>query len=627
MIKKYQNKAFTRNEIRCNDLDIFQTLQKTQITNNNPTTTNSKINKKNINKNKNKSHIHLRQNKTKSNITNILHISKDSKNSSLSKNKNLPIQNHNNTCKNFFIERKNYLPHITNNSSKNILFEKNNQNICSQKSYIGINNINISDVNKCLRKKDIELKYNSALISKKKIENKMTNLNKNKTLNVTENIICSDINKKSKNKNIKKMVLENIIKNKKNIPISNSINVNKLVDCKDMELYQANNSIYNDSNIKNNNFFKYKNKLKFIIFKNKKNLSYDMKLINEKNSITFCSNKSQILQPLYKQKYKKHKKENSKEIMKTIGKIEIITKPGETIHGKSKVNQDNFFCCDLIENYKFIGVCDGHGEYGHRVSEFIKNNLPNELNNQLKKIYLYEKILNNFNENLTNNKDFKIIKEILNKSHITINDKLLLKHNIINYDLNFSGSTCVNILFDTTKINRLYISNVGDSRAIMIKEMKNKYWTCHQLSRDHKPIEKDESSRIYKNGGEIQKIRDENGGWVGPLRVWEKDGEGPGLAMTRSFGDIIGSSIGVICSPEVYEYIIKKEDKAIIIASDGLWEYVSNKETTNIVKNAFIRKENNKIVEQLFKEAYKKWKIKDKVVDDITIVCIILKSQ
>ena len=180
---------------------------------------------------------------------------------------------------------------------------------------------------------------------------------------------------------------------------------------------------------------------------------------------------------------------------------------------------------------------------------------------------------------------------------------------------------------DTNNLNKLYISNVGDSRALIIKEMKYKYWTCQQLSRDHKPIEKDESTRIYKCGGEIQKMEDDDGGWTGPLRVWVKNGDGPGLAMTRSFGDILGSSIGVICIPEINEYTIKKEDKAIIIASDGLWEYVSNKETTNIVKKVYNKKEPNIIVNQLYKEAYKKWKNKDKGIDDITIICVILNSS
>ena len=175
-------------------------------------------------------------------------------------------------------------------------------------------------------------------------------------------------------------------------------------------------------------------------------------------------------------------------------------------------------------------------------------------------------------------------------------------------------------------LNKLYISNIGDSRAIIIKEMKNKYWTCHQLSRDHKPIEKDESSRIYKSGGEIQKLEDENGGWTGPLRVWAKNGIGPGLAMTRSFGDILGSTIGVISIPEINEYKLQKEDRAIIIASDGLWEYVSNKETINIVKKAINSNEPNKIVNKLYRESYKKWKNKEKGIDDVTILCIILKN-
>ena len=96
--------------------------------------------------------------------------------------------------------------------------------------------------------------------------------------------------------------------------------------------------------------------------------------------------------------------------------------------------------------------------------------------------------------------------------------------------------------------------------------------------------------------------------------------------MTRSFGDILGSSVGIISRPEINEYTITKEDKAIIIASDGLWEYLTNKEVTNIVKKAINKKENNKIVDFLYKESYKKWKTKDKGIDDITIICIVLKS-
>ena len=103
-----------------------------------------------------------------------------------------------------------------------------------------------------------------------------------------------------------------------------------------------------------------------------------------------------------------------------------------------------------------------------------------------------------------------------------------------------------------------------------------------------------------------------------------KDDEGPGLAMTRSFGDVIGSVLRVIAEPEVTEYIIKKEDKAIIIASDGLWEYISNEEVANIVQKLIIKNDANIIVNELYKISYETWKQKDTGIDDITIICILL---
>ncbi len=104
-----------------------------------------------------------------------------------------------------------------------------------------------------------------------------------------------------------------------------------------------------------------------------------------------------------------------------------------------------------------------------------------------------------------------------------------------------------------------------------------------------------------------------------------KGEEGPGLAMSRSFGDVMGSLLGVIPDPEVTEYILKKEDKAIIIASDGLWEFVPNEEVADIVKSLLGKGDSNFIVNELCKISYERWKKKDCGIDDITIVCILLK--
>ncbi len=71
----------------------------------------------------------------------------------------------------------------------------------------------------------------------------------------------------------------------------------------------------------------------------------------------------------------------------------------------------------------------------------------------------------------------------------------------------------------------------------------------HNLSRDHKPDQKDEQARIKKRGGRIEPFKDDDGGFVGPPRVWLKEEDIPGLAMSRSFGDRVASCVGVIAEP------------------------------------------------------------------------------
>ena len=95
--------------------------------------------------------------------------------------------------------------------------------------------------------------------------------------------------------------------------------------------------------------------------------------------------------------------------------------------------------------------------------------------------------------------------------------------------------------------------------------------------------------------------------------------------MTRSFGDEIGASVGVVSEPEVTIYKVVEEDKCIIVASDGLWEYMGNKEVTDFVKNVIDKNDAEFICKELYKESVKRWKVKDQGIDDITILCILLE--
>jgi serine/threonine protein phosphatase PrpC len=49
-----------------------------------------------------------------------------------------------------------------------------------------------------------------------------------------------------------------------------------------------------------------------------------------------------------------------------------------------------------------------------------------------------------------------------------------------------------------------------------------------------------------------------------------------GLAMSRSFGDNVSKPIGVTHVPEIINLKIDKRDRFILIASDGVWEFISN---------------------------------------------------
>ena len=457
---------------------------------------------------------------------------------------------------------------------------------------------------------------------KQKPKKNITNLNKNKNSNKD----LYNIYKKNAAIISNKNVINNT-KNKKN----------------------NNYSKINDSSIQNNSMNKNtKSKTNYDNF-NKKYINKSQNKNESKNKKKITNNNINDIKIKTEEIKNEEKADNEMEVKeRAIDKIGIITKAGEDSPGEEKINQDNYFDSDLSNGYKFIGVCDGHGDDGHKISEYLRNNLPDELNNELEnlvsneniRLSILEGILRKNRSESEEKEEKKIEKnmietfenlekmqELFKKVFVSTNLRLIEENYM--YNLELSGSTCSSIFLQKNNIKKIYIANVGDSRTIIIREPgKNdnkEKWSCEQLSRDHKPNIEGEEERILKHGGEIQQIQNEKGEWEGPFRIFMKNEEGPGLAMSRSFGDVLGSMLGVICEPEVFEYILRKEDKAIIIASDGLWEYVENEEVTDIVKNLIDKNDADLIVNELYKFSYERWKSKDIGIDDITIICVLLK--
>ena len=106
----------------------------------------------------------------------------------------------------------------------------------------------------------------------------------------------------------------------------------------------------------------------------------------------------------------------------------------------------------------------------------------------------------------------------------------------------------------------------------------------------------------------------------GPYRVWIKGERYPGIAMSRSIGDLVASTVGVIPEPEFIEMTVNSELKYILIASDGVWEFISNEDAAMLTSKAYEDNNPSKMCSLLVKEATKFWEEEDEVIDDITVV-------
>ena len=326
------------------------------------------------------------------------------------------------------------------------------------------------------------------------------------------------------------------------------------------------------------------------------------------------------------------------------------------------VNQDEVFLYNnflLIKNLYLFGVCDGHGIQGHYISSYLKDIIPSYLNyieidNYISKknksldsllSSLYNKSENSsvkdihiikyfYDKFQVNPCDFSFIKNRFNeisrnlKESIKKADNDLLKSKHL-YDTEKSGSTlCLSLLSN----KNLICANVGDSRAILCSCNDKNEWKASQLTKDHKPMDKEEYRRIINAGGNVSRMInvEKNDEEVGPYRVWGKtQDKGPGLAMSRSIGDGMAKKLGVLGEPDIYEYNLNENDKFVICATDGVWEYLTNEDVMNIVKESYINGDKaDNACDLLIKSATNIWKKENSTtVDDISCAILFLNIK
>ncbi|KAG9441436.1 hypothetical protein H6P81_017290 [Aristolochia fimbriata] len=123
------------------------------------------------------------------------------------------------------------------------------------------------------------------------------------------------------------------------------------------------------------------------------------------------------------------------------------------------------------------------------------------------------------------------------------------------------GSTAVVAIVSP---DRVIVANCGDSRAVL-----SRGGSAIPLSDDHKPDRPDELARIEAAGGHVIYL---NGARVQGI-----------LAMSRALGDKYLKPY-VISDPEVKITERSQDDEFIILASDGLWDVLSNELACDVVR-------------------------------------------
>ncbi|KFM24471.1 putative protein phosphatase 2C 12 [Auxenochlorella protothecoides] len=191
-------------------------------------------------------------------------------------------------------------------------------------------------------------------------------------------------------------------------------------------------------------------------------------------------------------------------------------------------------------------------------------------------------------------------------------------------DASASGTTaCVALLAG----RRLLVANVGDSRAVLVRAGAgggNAPAEALRLTRDAKPDDPEEAARIAAAGGSVRRLTDDPDD-VPRVFAADPGSTTPGLAMSRSLGDAAAHTLGVCATPRLTGHVLEERDLALVLASDGVWDVMSDADVAAFVaRYRALRLPGVSVGEALTLEALERWKRarREALVDDIAAVVL-----
>ncbi|KAL0921266.1 hypothetical protein M5K25_008323 [Dendrobium thyrsiflorum] len=313
--------------------------------------------------------------------------------------------------------------------------------------------------------------------------------------------------------------------------------------------------------------------------------------------------------------------------------------------GKKGINQDAMIVWESFGSRSdtvFCGVFDGHGPFGHMVARRVRDSLPLKLNAQWEVNHggdeLRQNIISTTGSLTSEGTTSLCLEDELRASNemeeeqlpdvfTTLKESFLKAFKVMDKELKLnpkidcfcSGTTAVTLVKQGQDI---VIGNVGDSRAVLGTRDHNDCLVAVQLTVDLKPNLPKEAERIRRNRGRVFALKDE----PEVARVWLPNYNSPGLAMARAFGDFCLKDFGLISVPEFSYRRITEKDEFIVLATDGIWDVLSNNEVVDIVASTPAQ---SSAARSLVNHAVRAWRFKypTSKVDDCAVVCLFLNND
>ena len=132
----------------------------------------------------------------------------------------------------------------------------------------------------------------------------------------------------------------------------------------------------------------------------------------------------------------------------------------------------------------------------------------------------------------------------------------------------------------------------------------------------------EKKKRIINSGGIVEQSFNNYGQKDGIYKIWIEEENHPGLALTRSIGDLKAKKHGVIAEPGITEYDLCHSTKYIAICSKGVWKFLSNENVKNLGKKNYLENNSSEFCHKIIDYSVFLWKQNENFIDDITVIVV-----